>query len=92
MKLNCKLGDLAVIVRSDSGNEGAVVVCLEMYVGQWANGNYEAGWLVDRWLPCRSGGQTRHVADRKLRPLRDGDGEDEMLRIAGRPADVQQAA
>lgn len=32
------------------------------------------------------------VRDQNLRPLHDGDGEDEMLRIAGRPVDQGVAA
>ena len=32
MKLNCKQGDLAIIVKSKMGNEGKIVRCLELLV------------------------------------------------------------
>ena len=56
--MNCKQGDMAVVVRSSAGNEGRVVTCLE-YVGSLGiieiNGepHYMASsdyWRVDRDL------------------------------------------
>ena len=56
--MNCKQGDMAVVVRSSAGNEGKVVTCLE-YVGHVGlievdgvlhylpSSDY---WLVDRVL------------------------------------------
>lgn len=96
--MNCKQGDLAVVVRSDSGNEGAVVQCLRLYIGpmQTPAGRItepRAAWLIDRPLPGRlSGRECWHVEDRKLRPLRGSDGQDEMLRLVGLPAGTPQAA
>lgn len=89
--MNCKQGDLAVLVRSDSGNEGAVVQCLRLYVGQLLNPDKTltatvVAWFIDRNLPTLDGSLCLIVEDSKLRPLRDTDGEDEILRIAGRPA------
>ena len=97
--MNCKQGDLAVIVRSDSGNEGVIVQCLRLYVGPWLRPDgaldpSEPGWFVSRPVKARSdGADCWCIADRKLRPLRDGEGEDEMLRLVGLPnAGTPQAA
>ena len=84
--MNCKQGDLAVIVRSYAGNEGKVVRCVSLcerpfwYTARWPGPT----WHIDRELP----GETfpvSVVADCQLRPLRDSDGEDEMLRLVGKP-------
>lgn len=93
MKLNCKQGDLAVIVRSAAGNEGAVVTCLELVARPyWFAGEMPGPtWRVDRMLRGRAF-PTDVVADIQLRPLRDSDGEDEVLRLAGRPVGTPQAA
>jgi hypothetical protein len=91
--MNCKQGDLAVIVRSVAGNEGAVVTCLEL-VGRPAWYMKELPgpiWRVDRILRGKLF-NTDKVADIQLRPLRDSDGEDEILRIAGRPLSTLEKA
>lgn len=61
--MNCKQGDMAVVVRSSAGNEGKVVTCVE-YLGRiglveingephyMASGDY---WLVDRVLNLSKG-------------------------------------
>lgn len=82
--LNCKQGDLAVIVRSMAGNEGKVVHCLRLAHEPW-HAFDGPRWVVDRELPHSTLGTCRTVADCALRPLRDSDGEDEILRIAGLP-------
>ena len=90
--MNCKPGDWAVIVRSAAGNEGKIVRCLELtHVSRgWAFGDGPR-WVTD---PPVSGNYTPAipVLDRCLRPLRDSDGQDEMLRLAGRPVGTPQAA
>jgi hypothetical protein len=92
MKLNCKKGDLAVIVRSEAGNEGCVVQCVAL-LPPGAEGWASLGprWLIDRPI-MSSKGPIHSVADARLRPLRDGDGEDEVLRLVGRPVGEPQAA
>ena len=86
--LNCKQGDLAVVVRSVAGNEGVVVRCLELTKRPcWFMTKIPGPvWRVDRLLPGRNF-PTDIVADCQLRPLRDSDGEDEMLRLVGKSAD-----
>ena len=94
MALNCKAGDLAIVVKSSSGNLGKVVRCLclaskEDLLKAGYRGN-DAVWVVDRPLPWmnRKGitiAQVPFAPDANLRPIRDSDGEDEMIRIAGLP-------
>ena len=97
MKLNCKQGDLAVIVRSYAGNEGAVVTCRRL-IPAWARHGVDGklrigpGWETDRNFVKANGLVDNIVADDQLRPLRNSDGEDEMLRLAGLPSGTPQAA
>jgi hypothetical protein len=92
--MNCKQGDLAVVVRSASGNEGRIVRCIRtMGVVEWKGpGNVIKGrgvaWLIDPPLPAWHGRLDRLALDACLRPIRDQDGEDEMLRIVGKPHEV----
>ena len=89
--MNCKQGDLAVIVRSQSQNEGKLVECVRLHTSQThdldgvllkltASG---PRWVIVNALP----GGLLTVPDAILRPLRNRDGEDEMLKLVGRPAD-----
>lgn len=91
--MNCKPGDIAIIVRSEAGNVGRIVE-----VGEWCEAlmhpcllNVESGWEVRGNLLARNGlGDVMPVnfgvvPDARLRPLRDNEGEDEILRIAGKP-------
>lgn len=89
MKLNCKQGDLAVIVRSVAGNEGKIVMCMRLVLGE-KHLFKGPRWQIDRPLPHSTLGAGWTVADCALRPLRDGEGEDEMLRIAGRPQERER--
>ena len=70
MKLNCKPGDLAIYVNKDFS--GRIFTIVEKSGEFW--------WRVE---PCPPYVIALH--DKNLRPLRDQDGEDEMLRIAGLP-------
>jgi hypothetical protein len=93
MKLNCKQGDLAIIVNSSCGNEGKIVRCLELFVSDRTadiHGNvvpYAGGtrpvWRIDRPITFKStrGNHTTqkmYCSDARLRPLR-GDLEDESI-------------
>ena len=89
MKLNCKAGDLAVFVKSTAGNEGKIVLCVR-YLGVITlsnqNGHFLApAWEIDTHVPSWTGKLVNIISDEYLRPIRDQDGEDEMLRIVGRP-------
>lgn len=56
--MNCKQGDLALIIRSTAGNEGLVVTCLEFVGG--------AGYLVHNGKPYKMNGDCWWKVDRKL--------------------------
>ena len=89
--MNCKPGDLAVIVRSFAGNEGKIVRCIEVVQSHDFSGLSVLGgprWLIDRPVPLLLCGFTRTVADAALRPIRPNDGEDETLTWAGKPNEV----
>ena len=83
--MNCKQGDLAVIVRGSAFQKyiGHVVQCVTLRCTD------PAMWAIDRSL---DGDQIAWimVPDSCLRPLRDSDGEDEMLRIKGKPQRIRK--
>jgi hypothetical protein len=81
--MNCKLGDLAVIVRNWGPDSQRLlgIVCRVMapVPGFWG-----PGWELAEPLP---NGDTC-IHDECLRPIRDSDGEDETLTWAGKPQEV----
>ena len=88
--MNCRQGDLAVIVRSTAGNEGRIVRCAALNPNArllYPNGAvYEgAAWRVHPPVKGWNGAVTHYALDSQLRPLRGLDGVDEMVRLAGRP-------
>lgn len=112
MKLNCKQGDLAVIVNPiESVNAGVIVeVIRPAFAGDPmgnGKGSFQPSVPGPYWI-IRSIGRPLLVRmiktgavlmteetpcpDSRLRPLRDSDGEDEVLRLVGRPVGTPQAA
>lgn len=93
--MNCKPGDLAIFVKSSAGNVGAIVEVIRplgyspVFDGAtWSDGRF--CWLVRSiGAPLKSRLGPVYVEspapDDYLRPIRDTDGEDEMLRIVGKP-------
>lgn len=85
--MNCKPGDLAVIVQShDERNIGKFVTVLDA----WDESSW---WIVSTSvLYARTGdipaGKEIGAYDSHLRPIRDSDGEDETLTWAGKPRSV----
>lgn len=78
--MNCKQGDLAIVIRSVRGNEGKIVRCVSPL-------KIIEAWTVEPdFNPEVLGIPT--FPDAWLRPIRDQDGEDEMLRIAGKPMGI----
>lgn len=75
--LRCKPGDLAIIVRAakDPRWYGRIVLVVAQF-------DHDS-WVTD---PLPAGFCS--VRDTSLRPIRPGDGEDEMLRIAGKPEEI----
>lgn len=95
--MNCKPGDLAVIVRSTCGNEGKIVRCVSLFFHPGflqPDFSIVAGpaWVVEPPVVGWCGDVLPGVRDALLRPLRDSDGEDEVLRMVGRPVGTPQAA
>lgn len=94
--MNCKQGDLAIIVKSYAGNEGKVVRCVE-YLGEvgWLSVftgqiEYVPTWGIDVPLPGVEGADwpIPAIADYQLRPLRPDEGDDETLSWVGKPKKV----
>lgn len=94
--MNCKPGDLAVVVRSAAGSHGKIVTCIRLAtkdeIRYW-NHAEDVGpvWFIDQMLNRAFVGgfgigfPAPLASDYCLKPIRDNDGEDEMLRIAGKP-------
>lgn len=86
MKLNCKAGDLAVVVKSEAGNEGKIVRCLR-YLGYqlWRDRDNSPlcrpTWEIDQGLYSLDGSLRSEICDDQLRPIRDpgDDAKDESL-------------
>ncbi len=88
--MRCRVGDLAIVVKSVAGNEGALVKCLEFLGYQlWRDPSGSisraATWRVDRDLPDWNGWLGDKFRDDHLRPIRDpgDDAQDETLLWAG---------
>ena len=87
--MNCKPGDLAIIIYSP---------IIPKYLGRIVRITKSAGVIEHKgviyqcWhtIPKLKGlrGKTIVPEDVCLRPIRDQDGEDEILRIAGKPHEV----
>lgn len=91
--MNCKPGDLAIVVKSEFCNEGKIVTCIRLAsdadLAQYGYGSQGwVHWLVDRVISSGNGRPCPFMPDKYLRPIRPGEGEDEMLRIAGKPTEV----
>lgn len=96
--LNCRAGDLAVIVKSKCGNEGKIVRCKRLLnLGEYVDSECRTSsieishlgehtcWETDTPTVWSDGLEYKAAKDWNLRPLRGDEGEDEMLRIAGLP-------
>lgn len=90
--MNCRKGDIAIAIYSEAGNEGKIMQCLE-YIGSLPGQAHNDLWLVDAPMhyvrPSGDEGDDCYFPDSYLKPLRGGDGVDEMVRIAGRPERVE---
>ena len=88
--MRCRPGDLAVIVSGAEANLGKLVNVIEQSsaygTGWWfvtLCGGSAQGTYPDGTIAPAPGGS---IQDSRLRPLRDQDGTDEVLRIAQRTA------
>lgn len=82
--MNCKQGDLAIVVKSYGGHEGAIVRCVRIseyksfYRPDGKIVNFDA-WELDRKFMGWDGGMTNICPDEYLRPIRPSEGADETL-------------
>jgi hypothetical protein len=100
--MNCKPGDLAVVVSSmNGGNVGKVVTVIRLAttaeIATEMPGAIYLGaiWRTDKpleWGNKRGERCDAYLApDVRLRPIRDNDGEDETLTWAGKPEQITTA-
>lgn len=96
--MNCKPGDLAVVIKSVTGaNLGRIVRCVELLpaarvefpdgihvMPAWRLGERVQGWRADP--------RGALAPDTWLRPICDNDGADETLTWVGLPAKPEQVA
>ena len=86
--MRCKVGDLAVILPRANG----------LFPGQLCtvkqrSSNPNSDWIIDVIGAAKPYlGAEWGAFDRDLRPIRDSDGTDEMIRIAGRPVETVRQA
>ena len=83
--MNCKPGDLALCVGGDDpaliGRIFRITSACPVHINHWDTD--PPAYVY--WCP----GVAASLGDSTLRPIRDNDGEDEMLRIAGKPREVE---
>lgn len=87
--MNCKQGELAIIINSMHTKEliGKIVTCVKRVPkGFILHGGYVPSQLAkndDVWIVRFETYNWLH-SDSRLRPIRYNDGEDEIIRIAGK--------
>ena len=86
--MNCKPGDLAIVVKSIAGNEGKIVRVLRLHPNPPFNFFDGPRWFIDRVLLDNAGDPIDHLADVVLRPIRGTELQDETLTWAGKPKEV----
>ncbi len=67
--MNCKQGDLAVIIRSKAGNEGKIVK-VGKFLGHVRGWKGDDRWEIDIKITSTQGEFHKHVQDKFLRPIR----------------------
>ena len=99
--MNCKQGDTAIVVKGYN-NLAKILTCIRLVpmievqvalackglAPKCSEGNY---WEVDTPLMWSDGvvsDNINYINDAYLRPLRDSDGEDEMVKLLGKPNDM----
>lgn len=71
--MNCKQGDLAVVVGSEY--DGMIVTCVK-FIGAIDHGDCKDYWQIDRQLSAYHTGQ---MSDSVLRPIRDQPGNEQFV-------------
>jgi hypothetical protein len=88
--MRCKVGDLAVVC-APTPYAGHFVQCVALHGKVRSSIDRGPHWWVTphNWDPgCSLRDGSFLFPDSMLRPIRDNDGEDEMLRIAGKPTEM----
>lgn len=80
--MNCKPGDLAVVVRSKIGNHGAICIVVKCDPCK----RKEHAWVIDIKRPLPKGKKYWWIFDSQIRPLRDNPGQDETLQWINVPS------
>ena len=89
MKLRCWPGCTARVSKSIHNNYGMIVTCVRL-VGQLSDRFHDGNWWeIDTPLTFTDGKKYCYALDEWLTPLKNDEGEDEMLRIAGKPKKVK---
>ena len=91
--MNCKPGDLAIVVHTCK-QQGRITRCIRLATEQdvtlqrmyFPNGR--PVWVVEHEFQYTFLRATL-ILDAYLRPLRDSDGEDQILTRAGKPSDIK---
>lgn len=91
--MNCKPGDLAMIIKTQAGAQNGIVVkCLHLYTGLFYNGQHASSdhpwWIIDKELSytTKDRGMIKWAAvpDRCLMPIKPLDDEpEELLTVCG---------
>lgn len=86
--MNCKAGDLAIVVRSVCGNEGRIVRCIRLLSVAECKQEQHISifvWETDTPMLDSYGDRMCRCTDAILRPIRDNPGQDETLNWASVP-------
>lgn len=95
--MNCKPGDLAIITQGR--DSGKIVQCLHIASEPelkelHPHKDFLPVWAIDQHVRWHRPSGAKVVApfcpDRLLKPLRDNPGEDEVLRLVGKPNEVKE--
>ena len=102
--MNCKEGDLAIVVRSICGNEGRIFTCIKLHDNQTHDVDglpfdprdpVVPRWVIDRPMNSIRGNGVLFVDDvcaiddKNIRPLREDPGADETLSWKDVPQEVK---
>lgn len=88
--MNCKPGELAVVVKSWAGNEGRIVRCLRVVQTDYLYTGPCLGWETEPML-LNCDGEPVYALDIQLRPIRPGDISDEEVRDLYAPKQTESA-
>lgn len=84
--MNCRPGDMAVIVRGTNLGVFVEVLCVSQHYG-WPYWRVRSAWPVRRWFPDGSSeiGTISSIHDARLRPIRP-DAEPSEIDVPAEPA------